>query len=88
MLGHLWTDVRTNKINPIKLNINYKKINNKHRFNQSAMDHNIKETNRYYGGKSPKVTNVLSVQGMADPWHTRGIFTNNTNGVEAVFIPG
>lgn len=57
--------------------------------NKSNMKQLIHKTIKRYGGLAPKnITNILSVQGTADPWHIVGITTPIPGHVQVILIPG
>ncbi|GBP68071.1 Thymus-specific serine protease [Eumeta japonica] len=47
----------------------------------------VNRTNAYFGGKRPRVKNVIFVNGELDPWHTLGVLEDLGPDVPAVFIP-
>ncbi|EDO31220.1 predicted protein [Nematostella vectensis] len=48
----------------------------------------INFTNEYYGGKRPRGSKIVFVNGSIDPWHSLSVVTNQTSSEVAVFIPG
>lgn len=76
---------KDNSSNDVLLFFFFKKLN---RFDFKIVREHVKKANKFYGGYNPVVTNVASVQGSCDPWHTLGITNNNTQGVEGIFIEG
>lgn len=59
------------------------------RFNFKQITRNVFMGNLYYGGYSPAVQNVLSVEGSADPWNYLGVTRRGqTTGIEVVLIEG
>lgn len=45
-------------------------------------------TNAYYGGKTPKGSKIVFVNGSIDPWHALSVLTNQTATEVAIFING
>lgn len=45
-------------------------------------------TNAYYGGRTPKGTRIVFVNGSIDPWHSLSVLSNQGESELAIFIPG
>lgn len=57
-------------------------------FTKLIMTTFIQTTDLIFGGLTPQVTNVISVQGSDDPWNVVGIRETIPNSVQAILIPG
>ncbi|XP_019486777.1 PREDICTED: thymus-specific serine protease [Hipposideros armiger] len=54
----------------------------------SSIAQAVAQTNSYYGGQSPGATQVLFVNGDADPWHVLSVTQALGSSVSALLIPG
>ncbi|XP_068085751.1 putative serine protease K12H4.7 [Anabrus simplex] len=57
-------------------------------FNKNLVDMSVERTNILYGGQHPEVTNVVFVNGGADPWHVLGVLQDLSPSAQAVIIDG
>ncbi|CAG2120605.1 unnamed protein product, partial [Medioppia subpectinata] len=53
-----------------------------------AVQKAIDQTNSYYGGFKPNVTNVVFPNGSLDPWHALSVLKDLNNSTKAVMIEG
>ncbi|RWS03270.1 putative serine protease K12H4.7-like protein, partial [Dinothrombium tinctorium] len=58
------------------------------KFDAEFVKKNVKFTNDYYGGKKINVSNVIFVQGSADPWHVLGVTNYTFSTSKAILIDG
>uniref|UniRef100_A0A0A1XMQ0 Putative serine protease K12H4.7 n=1 Tax=Zeugodacus cucurbitae TaxID=28588 RepID=A0A0A1XMQ0_ZEUCU len=56
--------------------------------NAKYLEQVVSQTNAFYGGLSPKSTNVLYVHGSIDPWHAIGMTESKNPNIPTVYIEG
>lgn len=58
------------------------------RFDLELLKYGVERTNIMYGGKDPKVTRVVLVNGSIDPWHYLGVTKQSNPDIPVIFING
>ncbi|CAH2102188.1 unnamed protein product [Euphydryas editha] len=56
-------------------------------FDEKRVDSGIRDTNVFYGGRTPNVTKVVFTNGDLDPWSTLGVLEDLSYNAPAVVIP-
>lgn len=56
-------------------------------FDKKTVEDGVKATNALYGGRNPKITKVVYVNGDTDPWHTLSVLKNLSDDAPAILIP-
>ncbi|XP_052816348.1 putative serine protease K12H4.7 [Mya arenaria] len=54
----------------------------------STVYENVRDTNRYYGGRGIAITKVVFPNGSIDPWHAMGVTQNISSEATAIYIEG
>ena len=57
-------------------------------FDGVFISENVAQTNRYYGGRSIPITNVVFPNGAIDPWHAMGVTEDISPTAKAIFMKG
>lgn len=55
-------------------------------FDGMLISDNVADTNRYYGGRSIPITNVVFPNGAIDPWHAMGVTEDISPSATAIFM--
>ena len=57
-------------------------------FDGVLIGENVADTNRYYGGRSIPITNVVFPNGAIDPWHAMGVTKDISPTATAIYMKG